>query len=95
MIEVARMHRRCVACPSLWQGVTTEGTLFYACFHQGILESGIADNDSTPHRSQYKQIIYQKRIGSNKDGYLSDDELAKHLAHIAQLPKSHISGLIA
>jgi hypothetical protein len=94
VIEVARMHRPCIACPSLWQGVTIEGKLFYASFHQGVLEAGIASNDPTPHQLRCKQPIYQQKIGDKKDGYLSDDDLQKHLQHLVRLPKTHIGGLI-
>jgi hypothetical protein len=87
VIEVARIHRRCVACPAIWQGVTIEGKIFYASFNQGVLEAGIAMSCPYPHRIACKQPIYQKKISSHKDGYLSDEDLGKHLEHLVQLPK--------
>jgi hypothetical protein len=64
MIKLDWLNRTCYACPSQWEGETSEGLRFYARYRWGWLSVQVG-----------KETILGKALGDNLDGLMEEREL--------------------
>lgn len=66
-------------CPTQWNGLDTNGYLYYIRYRYGKLTIRKSNLPESPVTSP---IIMEKTIGNEFDGFLSNGELKKYLKQI-------------
>lgn len=69
----------CGACPSQWEGRTTDGEYVYIRFRWGFLSAGIGpslDDAIVPGASQRRgRTIYAEQVSDGLDGSMTTDRM--------------------
>jgi hypothetical protein len=75
MTECAALRQTCSACPSQWDGETSDGKVVYIRFRWGRL-TAMVGND----------VVFSETTSDPLDGYLSEDEMRAKLAGVMRFP---------
>lgn len=71
MIKLDWLNKTCHACPSQWEGETSEGLRFYARYRWGYLSVSVC-----------KETILKNSLGDSFDGLMEDNELKFQLREL-------------
>lgn len=74
MLKIKEIKQTCYACPSQWEGKTTDDEEVYIRYRYGYLRCDI--NGKT---------VYKAQIGDDLDGCIDLEEALEHMFHVIRM----------
>ena len=75
---VKKLSKTCDACPSQWEGETTDGRVVYIRYRWGYLSAGIGADIGEAVRDN----LYEEQIGGELDGYIMEYDMKAFLVDV-------------
>jgi hypothetical protein len=76
-MKIKEFRKTCQACPSQWEGETEDGKEIYVRYRHGHLTIDVG-NPKVDYLYR-NTIIFEKQIGDNLDGVMTEEELKPYL----------------
>ena len=88
-IVVTKISSTCFACPSQWEGRTSDCRAIYVRYRWGHLSIRVSEpKDRRPHAAVMGQSVFEMDHGGRYDGCLDYEELIKFTEALIAWPKS-------
>lgn len=85
MITVTELRKTCDACPSQWEGKTSDNRQIYIRYRWGNLAVSVSEpNDTEIWAAVEGKYVYQKQVGDGLDGVMELDELKMYTAGVLE-----------
>jgi hypothetical protein len=89
IIRVVSIEQTCSACPTQWEGLTSDGRVVYVRYRWGWLSIGVG---GTLEEAVGERRYYGARLGGQWDGELEFDQLVEATQGVFEWPCKQAAG---